>query len=343
MYLVTKISSLPSFSFCQLKWVYLSKISFQSLVGFTSYIFLGDQFQGLLISLMLGNWMQGFRKVDPDRWEFANEGFLAGQRHLLKTIKRRRQVSHGMQQGGVGGVGGVGAWVEVGQYGLEGDLERLKRDRSLLMAEIMRLRQQQQNSRVKMVSMEDRLQTTERKQQQIMTFLAKALSNPSFIQQFAQRNAQRTEFQGVEIGRKRRLTTGPSVESSPELVSLEAGSGQVVGYASPDQEELATMESEIETFFSAALDNESSSDIKDPIESLIPSTTNGCNLDFANETIWEELLNDDLIAVDPVEEAMVGDQSEIDVGVDYLFAKPAEWGEDLRGLVDQMGHLRSMP
>jgi len=116
--------------------------------------------------------MQGFRKVDPDRWEFANEGFLGGQRHLLKTIKRRRQVTQGMQQQGGGG---GGAWVEVGQYGLEGDLERLKRDRSLLMAEILRLRQQQQNSRVKIISMEDRLQTTERKQQQIMTFLAKVL------------------------------------------------------------------------------------------------------------------------------------------------------------------------
>ena len=283
--------------------------------------------------------MQGFRKVDPDRWEFANEGFLAGQRHLLKTIKRRRQVSHGMQIGGGGGGGGGGSWVEVGQYGLEGDLERLKRDRSLLMAEIVRLRQQQQNSRVKIASMEDRLQTTERKQQQIMTFLAKALSNPSFIQHFA----QRTEFRGVEIGRKRRLTTGPSVESSPDVMSLETGSGQVVGYASQDQGELATMESEIETLFSAALDNESSSDIKDPMESLVPPATSGSNLDFANETIWEELLNDDLIAVDPVKEAVAGDQSEIDVGVDYLFAKPADWGEDLQGLMDQMGHLRSMP
>lgn len=42
------------------------------------------------------------------------------------------------------------ALVEVGQFGLEGEIERLKRDKNVLMLELVRLRQQQQQQSTKL-------------------------------------------------------------------------------------------------------------------------------------------------------------------------------------------------
>lgn len=94
----------------------------------------------------------GFRKVDPDRWEFANEGFLRGQKHLLKTIKRRRQTPHPPQSQS------SEACLEVGRYELDGELDRLIHDKGLLMAEVVKLRQDQQNSKARVQAMTEKLQ-----------------------------------------------------------------------------------------------------------------------------------------------------------------------------------------
>ncbi|KAF3436247.1 hypothetical protein FNV43_RR23339 [Rhamnella rubrinervis] len=148
----------------------------------------------------------GFRKIDSDRWEFANEGFLSGQRHLLRNIKRRRATSQPFpaQQA-------LGPCVEVGLFGLDGEVDRLRSDRQVLMMELVKLQQQQQSTRAHLQVMEQRLQGTEMKQQQMMAFLARAMQNPAFLQQLVQQKEKRKELEEAMTKKRRRpIDQGPS-------------------------------------------------------------------------------------------------------------------------------------
>ncbi|KAK1436311.1 hypothetical protein QVD17_02090 [Tagetes erecta] len=161
----------------------------------------------------------GFRKIDPDRWEFANEGFLRGQKHLLKTIVRRKPASGHNHQPQLphGHASSVGACVEVGKFGLGEEVERLKRDKNVLMQELVRLRQQQQATDNQMKSVVQRLQEMEQRQQHMMSFLAKAVNSPGFLAQFVQQN---------ESNKKRRLKQDQVVSS----YNNESADGQIVKY-----------------------------------------------------------------------------------------------------------------
>ncbi|KAF9689636.1 hypothetical protein SADUNF_Sadunf01G0112900 [Salix dunnii] len=170
----------------------------------------------------------GFRKVDPDRWEFANEGFLRGQKHLLRTISRRKP-AHGhtnqQPQQPHGQNSTVGACVEVGKFGLEEEVERLKRDKNVLMQELVRLRQQQQSTDSQLQTMVQRLQGMEQRQQQMMSFLAKAMQSPSFLAQFVQQQNE-SNRRITEANKKRRLKQ----EGVSENESSSAPDGQIVKY-----------------------------------------------------------------------------------------------------------------
>ncbi|GMJ06031.1 heat shock transcription factor A1D [Hibiscus trionum] len=170
----------------------------------------------------------GFRKVDPDRWEFANEGFLRGQKHLLRNITRRKPAhGHGHQQTqqAQGQSSSVTACVEVGKFGLEEEVERLKRDKNVLMQELVRLRQQQQATDNQMQNMVQRLQGMEQRQQQMMSFLAKAMQSPGFFAQFVQQQNE-SNRRITEANKKRRLKQDGMTDNEHSTAS----DGQIVKY-----------------------------------------------------------------------------------------------------------------
>ncbi|XP_052147706.1 heat stress transcription factor A-2d isoform X1 [Oryza glaberrima] len=158
---------------------------------------------------------KGFRKIDPDRWEFANDGFLRGQRHLLKMIKRRRPLSYlpGSQQA-------LGTCLEVGQFGLDEEIDRLKRDKNILLAEVVKLRHKQQSTKANMRAMEERLQHAEQKQVQMMGFLARAMQNPDFFHQLIH---QQDKMKGLEDTFSKKRTR--SIDIVPFLNPGEVSQG----------------------------------------------------------------------------------------------------------------------
>ncbi|KAK9755480.1 hypothetical protein RND81_01G028500 [Saponaria officinalis] len=118
----------------------------------------------------------GFRKVDPDKWEFANEGFLRGKRHLLKNIHRRKSPQAQQQSTSFGGSSS-----EVAKPGIGTEIEKLREERREMMQEVIELQQQQQGTSERMEIVKDRLQASEQRQKQMVSFLAKVLQNPGFM------------------------------------------------------------------------------------------------------------------------------------------------------------------
>ncbi|GAV77858.1 HSF_DNA-bind domain-containing protein [Cephalotus follicularis] len=170
----------------------------------------------------------GFRKVDPNRWEFANEGFLRGQKHLLKNISRRKPANNVHSQQPQVQTSSVGVCVELGKFGLEEEVERLQRDKNVLMQELVRLRQQQQATDHQLQTVGQRVHVMEQRQQQMMSFLAKAMQSPGFLNQLVQ---QQTESNRLIVGgsKKRRLPRQDE-ENLASQHGTEAPNGQIVKY-----------------------------------------------------------------------------------------------------------------
>ncbi|KAK6141571.1 hypothetical protein DH2020_024672 [Rehmannia glutinosa] len=248
----------------------------------------------------------GFRKIDPDKWEFANESFLRGQKHNLKNIRRRKAISQPLipsnsQQS-------IGPCVEVGRFGLDAEIDSLRRDKQILLTELVKLRQQQQNTRSYLQQMELRLIGTEKKQQQMMSFLARAMQNPDFIHQLVQQKEKRKELEeAITKKRRRPIEAGESSRAEIKAEPLEFGEPSY-GYQVSELEALAL---EMQGFGRAKWETEEVERLGNYDKDL-------------DEGFWEELLNE-------------GFDKEFGIG------KDDEEEEDVNVLADRLGFLGSSP
>ncbi|KAK4392099.1 Heat stress transcription factor A-3 [Sesamum angolense] len=129
--------------------------------------------------------IQGFRKIDTDKWEFANEGFIRGQRHLLKNIQRRK-APHSQQIGS-----STGSSDEAAKAAIEGEIERLRKERSSMMQEVVELQHQQRGTFQHMETVNEKLQAAEKRQKQMVSFLGKIFQNPSFLARLREMGEQK--------------------------------------------------------------------------------------------------------------------------------------------------------
>uniref|UniRef100_A0A166EXC5 HSF-type DNA-binding domain-containing protein n=1 Tax=Daucus carota subsp. sativus TaxID=79200 RepID=A0A166EXC5_DAUCS len=122
--------------------------------------------------------VKGFRKVDPEQWEFANEDFLKGQPHLLKNIHRRKPVhSHSIQNHHGQGTSSS-QLTDSERQGYKEDIERLRFEKDSLYLEFQRHNQESQQFESHMKLLMVRLQHVEHRHKDMLTSLAQTLKKP---------------------------------------------------------------------------------------------------------------------------------------------------------------------
>ena len=114
------------------------------------------------------------------------------------------------------------AALEVGAYGgLAAEVDALKRDKHLLVQEVIRLRQTQQQADDEIRSLSDRVELTEQRQQQMVAFFAQALQHPALVQHLM---SSSPVIKRIEDGRRRKKRRGVNTNATDANGSDSEGS-----------------------------------------------------------------------------------------------------------------------
>ncbi|GJR48295.1 phospholipase-like protein [Tanacetum coccineum] len=117
----------------------------------------------------------GFRKIDPDQWEFGNDEFIRGQRHLLKNIHRRKPIhSHSTPPQGTSST----ALSPSERQEYEDEIKKLKNETGSLRLQLQNHKRENQENETKLTSLNERLRSIKLKQRKMISFLAQSLEKP---------------------------------------------------------------------------------------------------------------------------------------------------------------------
>nr|KYP54869.1 Heat stress transcription factor A-5 [Cajanus cajan] len=121
----------------------------------------------------------GFRKIHPERWEFANDEFVKDQKHLLKNIHRRKPIhSHSHPPGSL---------VDPERAAFEEEIEKLSREKTSLESNIYSFKQHHSTAKHQLEDFLLRLDGVEKRQKHLLNFFEKALQNPAFIEHLSRK------------------------------------------------------------------------------------------------------------------------------------------------------------
>ncbi|MED6134966.1 hypothetical protein PIB30_041938 [Stylosanthes scabra] len=118
----------------------------------------------------------GFKKIDPEQWEFANDDFVRGQPNLMKNIHRRKPVHSHSLQNQHGQV--ATPLTESERKSLKNNIEKLKHDKQQQILELEREEQDWQKCKLRIESTKNRLETIEKRHENMISSISQVLHRP---------------------------------------------------------------------------------------------------------------------------------------------------------------------